>query len=118
MCLAVLSGAYNILWLQVPDPNEDGRLSPSVTLCNPSRLSHMDHDGGREEGETQKNALTPRGQAPFKMRETSYHDINAPARERRPYKQPVSLRRNTYTPRDRVCSALLHQESCLLFFLL
>lgn len=76
----------------------------------------MDHDGGREEGETQKNALTPRGQAPFKMRETSYHDINAPARERRPYKQPVSLRRNTYTPRDRVCSALLHQESCLLFF--
>lgn len=85
-------------FIQIPEPSEDGRLSPSVTLRNPSRLSHIDDDT-----ESQKNPYTPRDQYSlmFKGREPSYHDMGAAGRERRPYKQPVSLRRTTYTPRDR-----------------
>ncbi|KAK7496513.1 hypothetical protein BaRGS_00012165 [Batillaria attramentaria] len=87
----------NKKFIQVPEPSDDGRLSPSVTLRNPSRLSYLDDDV-----ESQKNPFTPRDQYSlmFKTREPSYHDMAPVGRERR-YKQPVSLRRTTYTPRDR-----------------
>lgn len=95
----------------MPEPSEDGRLSPSVTLRNPSRLSRLD-DGSREDAESVKDLFTPRERDPyaftFKLREQSFHDSVSSSRDqRRPYKQPVSLRRTTYTPKDRVRKSFL-----------
>ena len=99
----------------MPEPSEDGRLSPSVTLRNPSRLSRLD-DGSRDDAESIKDPFTPRERdqyaLTFKMREQSFHDVVTSSRDqRRPYKQPVSLRRTTYTPRDRVCSPFSEIQS-------
>lgn len=95
----------NKKYIAVPEPSEDGRLSPSVTLRNPSRISRLDDAASRDGTES----VTPREKDQygysFKMREQSFHDgvgsMASREQQRRPYKQPVSLRRATYTPRDR-----------------
>ncbi|KAK7097035.1 hypothetical protein V1264_004073 [Littorina saxatilis] len=94
----------NKKFIPVPEPSEDGRLSPSVTLRNPSRLSRLDDCSRGDDSESLKDPFTPRDRDQysftFKMREQTFHDSGG-RDQRRPYKQPVSLRRTTYTPRDR-----------------
>ncbi|XP_076468504.1 uncharacterized protein LOC143299205 isoform X2 [Babylonia areolata] len=95
----------NKKFITVPEAMDDGRLSPSVTLRNPSRLSRLDDN--RDDAESVKDSFTPRDREQygytFKIREQSFHDPSGPGGrdQRRPYKQPISLRRTTFTPRDR-----------------
>ena len=90
----------------MPEPSEDGRMSPSVNLRNPSRLSRLDDKESHDDVESVKDPFTPRDRDQLtyslKMREASMHEGGGAREQRRAYKQPVGLRRTTFTPRDRV----------------
>ncbi|BFZ14578.1 hypothetical protein BsWGS_17617 [Bradybaena similaris] len=88
-------------FVQIPEPFEDGRLSPSVNLYNPSRLARYDtHD--RDDPDNALDFTTPRDVG---MSQRIYNTTPVPfqanmnsRKPNRTYKQPVPLRRSAAVP--------------------
>ena len=115
------SNVYNLVrkkkkkLIQVPEPFEDGRLSPSVTLRNASRLSRyemMDYEGRDDDADS--THMTPRDGALSQRTTTTPVPFGPRSGDaRRGYKQSVSLRHQPApnTPKDRVSQTQITMHS-------